>query len=604
MTATLLRLPSGAVVDGWRVSGELGNGGFAVVYLVEKNGKQCALKIARHREASGDYKQTHARMLRELTALLLLDHPNIIGHRGYGYAESGNAYIALDYVEGWTLAEWKERKHPTVRELMRVFEKLCAALSYMHGRGVLHRDLKLSNVLVRKSDGEPIIIDFSCATYTLADELTDGGLPPGTDRFRAPEQFQFLREHRNEQRARYDFKVADEIFAVGAMVYELLTDPRPTGFNGRFSLNSPVATPPAARAVNARVPEALSDLVEDLLSRDPKRRPADTETLRRELAELLASPGDDYDVPAHAPSEQRQVEPVDRASPTGMAPPPHASPHTRHVSLRPGSHRGGRRLAVVVAGIALAAAVAYGFRPGAWPPHAPPAVATPPSSGASRSAPSSLSAPGMSPAGGTPVSTPDPAVTAALKEGSPVKTPPLEATTPGRTSRRQKRPLGAVECSSLSLVAALAAGCPGSQIRPESFTCPAGAERAMREELHWEVGESFLVIPDDRYTTSDAPWITAGAAVVAVVPKGAVDPRQVQVAPPGTRFHGTAYYLSDKMGRTEGPAVVIRYDRAKLPGQEEQPVCFVVEIPSKGFKDGRVKAQQNIIRGDVVDRWP
>ena len=75
---TLLRLPSGLFIDGWHVLKELGNGGFAVVYLAEKNGKRCALKVARHRQASGDEKQTHARSKRELTVLSMLEHPNIV----------------------------------------------------------------------------------------------------------------------------------------------------------------------------------------------------------------------------------------------------------------------------------------------------------------------------------------------------------------------------------------------------------------------------------------------------------------------------------------------------------------------------------------------
>ncbi|KFE67275.1 serine/threonine protein kinase [Hyalangium minutum] len=310
MIARLIRLPWGAVIDGWHVLKELGDGGFAVVYLAEKNGQRRAIKVARHRDASGDDKQTHARLKRELTVLSMLDHPNIVELCGHGYAEAGNFYLALEYVDGWTLGEWKERKHPTFHEILSVFVKIAEALLYMHSRGILHRDLKLANVVIRKSDGKPIIIDFSCATYTQAADLTESGLPPGTDRFRAPEQFKFLREHRDEHRARYAFQVADEIFAVGAMLYELLTDPRPTEARARETLNNPFDPPAPARDLNARVPEALSDLVESILSRDPNLRPVDTEALRRELAELEADPGADYQAPAHPPSEQRQPQPV------------------------------------------------------------------------------------------------------------------------------------------------------------------------------------------------------------------------------------------------------------------------------------------------------
>ncbi|WP_208752513.1 serine/threonine protein kinase, partial [Corallococcus carmarthensis] len=349
MNATLLHAPPGSRIDGWQVTKALGDGGFAFVFLGEKNGRHRAIKVAQHRESSGDPKQTHARTLRELTALLMLDHPNIVRPQGYGLAESGNLYLALDYVDGWTLAEWAERKHPTVREVLGVFEKLAGALSYMHGRGILHRDLKLSNVLIRKSDGEPVIIDFSCASYTLAEDLTGGGLPPGTDRYRAPEQFQFLREHKDEHRARYAFQVADEIFAVGVMLHELLTDPRPTEFRPRFDLNSLSLPPPSPRLANARVPAALSDLVENLLARDPRRRPVDTEALRRELADLRAERSAEYDVPAHPPAEQRHGGPT----PAALAIPSTPQSLKRHAAMMERPLRTGRWLAGIICIVAL-----------------------------------------------------------------------------------------------------------------------------------------------------------------------------------------------------------------------------------------------------------
>ncbi|KFE69585.1 serine/threonine protein kinase [Hyalangium minutum] len=292
MTGPVVGLPPGAVFDGFKVIKPLGDGGFAFVYLVERNGKLYALKLARHRETSGDDKRTHARTLRELEILLLLrGHPNIVQPCGYGYLpdkESGNVYLVLDYVDGWTLAEWMERKHPTVNEVLSVFVKIAAALAYMHSRGVLHRDLKPANVLIRKSDGEPIIIDLGSASHTLAEDLTEEGLPPGTDRFRAPEQFKFLREHKEEHRARYAFQVSDEIFAYGVMLYDLLTDPRPTEVRPRESINSAIRTPQAVHKLNPRVPVAVSNWVQSLLARAPGKRPVDTEALRREAAELAA----------------------------------------------------------------------------------------------------------------------------------------------------------------------------------------------------------------------------------------------------------------------------------------------------------------------------
>ncbi|GHG63119.1 serine/threonine-protein kinase [Comamonas sp. JC664] len=601
MNATLLHVPPGSLIDGWQVSKPLGDGGFAFVFLGEKNGRHRAIKVAQHRESSGDLKQTHARTLRELTALLMLDHPHIVRPQGHGLAESGNLYLALDYVDGWTLAEWVERKHPTVREIVAVFEKLAGALSYMHGRGILHRDLKLSNVLIRKSDGEPVIIDFSCATYTLAEHLTDGGLPPGTDRYRAPEQFKFLREHKDEHRARYAFQVADEIFSVGVMLHELLTDPRPTEFRPRFDLNSPALRPPPPRLVNGRVPAALSDLVEILLARDPRTRPVDTEALRRELADLRAERSAEYDVPAHPPAEQRHGGPT----PAALTMPSTPQPLERHGALMERPLRAGRWLAGIVCLVALVMAAALwrssGSVPGG-PAESREAVAPRPPPATTHSATPQISPPAMTPASPSSVTVPGPAIAAASKEGFALKTPASEATPAGRAPRLPKKSVAAVQCASLSLVAALTAGCPGAQIRPEAFTCPAGAEEAMREQLHWKEGDMFSLHLDDRQEQFANVWFTAGAEVVGVAPK-VNNRRQREVVPAGTRFYGKAYYLSDRMGRADGPALVIRYDRVKLPGQEEYPICFVHEGTVEAFKDGRVQASNRGL-GTVVDRWP
>ncbi|CAM4139737.1 non-specific serine/threonine protein kinase [Corallococcus exiguus] len=496
MSAPLLHVPPGSLIDGWQVAKALGDGGFAFVFLGEKNGRHRAIKMAQHRESSGDLKQTHARTLRELTALLMLDHPNIVRPQGHGLAESGNLYLALDYVDGWTLAEWAERKHPTVREILAVFEKISGALSYMHGRGILHRDLKLSNVLIRKSDGEPVIIDFSCATYTLAEDLTDGGLPPGTDRYRAPEQFKFLREHKDEHRARYAFQVSDEIFAVGVMLHELLTDPRPTEFRPRFDLNSLALPPPPPRLMNARVPAELSDLVECILARDPKKRPVDTEALRRELADLRDSRSAEYDVPAHEPAEQRHGGPA----PAALVMPSTQQSLKRHVALTERPRRSGRWLAGIVCIVALVMASVL-WRSSRSVPGGPAEsrdAAAPRSPTTAHSAPPTTAPPTMTPAAPSSVTVPGPAIAIAPKEGSALKTPAPEASPPGRAPRLSKKSVAAVECASLSLVAALAAGCPGAQIRPEAFTCPAGAQEAMREQLHWEDGDIFSLTIDER----------------------------------------------------------------------------------------------------------
>ncbi|WP_224364438.1 serine/threonine protein kinase [Hyalangium versicolor] len=597
---TLLRLPSGSVIDGWHVLRELGNGGFAVVYLTQKDGQLRALKVARHRDASGDERQTHARAMRELTALLLLmepGHPNIIKALGYGYAEAGNVYVALEYVDGWTLGEWLEKKHPTFHEVLRVFVKLASALTYMHRKGILHRDLKLVNVLIRKSDGEPIIIDFTCATYTQAADLTESGLPPGTDRFRAPEQFTFLREHRDEHRARYAFQVADEIFAFGAMLYELLTDPRPTEARPRETLNSPLDPPAPARSLNARVPAALSDLVESLLSRDPERRPVDTEVLERELAELVAHPGADYMAPAHPPSEQRQPElPAGR----GQA---GRKPSSSKLRAWPGkvfarvSHSGKVLAAGAAAAAVLTAVVALWDHPHAVePPATPIAAGTPSASGVD---PSVAPAPDMSPLAPAPVVGTLPTPAPVPEEGSTVKTQPPEDP---KQSRRQKASPGSDLRKVVPIACALATGCTGAQVRPEPFTCPEGAV-ATRKRLRWGESQRFSVVLDDRYGDWGDHWYRAGDTVVGVVPDG-LDPTQAKKISSGTRFLGGKVYISPEKRESGRPGrIFVKYERVKLPQQDELPVCFIVATEADELKDGAARAPNEAV-GYVVDWWP
>jgi predicted Ser/Thr protein kinase len=613
MSGLMVGLPPGAVIDGFKVIKPLGDGGFAFVYLVEKNGKRYALKLARRREASGDDKRTHARTLRELGILVLFaDHPNIIHTCGHGYApdkETGNLYLVLDYVDGWTLGEWMERKHPTVHEVLRVIVKIAAALAYIHSRGVLHRDLKWANVIISKSDGEPIIIDLGCASHALAEDLTEEGLPPGTDRSRAPRQFQFLREHKEELRARYAFQVSDEIFAFGVMLYDLLTDPRPTEDRAREPLNSNLRSPPPVHELNPRVPVAVSDWVESLLARDPSKRPVDTEALRREAAELAADTSAEYMVTVHLPSEQRQPAPSEAGEPV-----------TREKTRkRPGAAlralaRRLRSRKVAVGGGLVAAGLAVALALSLWPGDVP----------APASAPSLLAAPVPLTAGprapmegAAAMSTPAPARAAdrgpaasadTQKEGSTVTTHKPEAPKQSRTLRAQKQPPSAAVCKTLAFFAAAAAGCTGIPIRPEPFECPSRVQKLMAAQ-GWEAGDRYYVALDDRFDRdSDDVIFRPGAQVVSVVPESGLPLETREKVPPGTKFWGRVYVDpqdEERKERGQPAGVFVKYERAKLPGQEEMPVCLIGDA---GFvfsldKDGAAKAT-NVGYVEVRPRYP
>jgi len=586
MSGLMVGLSPGAMIDGFKVIEPLGDGGFGLVYLVEKNGKRYALKLARHREASGDEKRTHARTKRELGILLLFaDHPNIIHECGHGYApdkETGNLYLVLDYVDGWTLGEWMERKHPTVHEVLCVIVKIAAALAYIHSRGVLHRDLKWANVIIRKSDGEPIIIDLGSASHALAEDLTEEGLPPGTDRFRAPEQFTFLREHKEELRARYAFQVSDEIFAFGVMLYDLLTDPRPTEDRAREPVNNRRRSPTPVHELNPRVPVAVSDWVQSLLARDPSKRPVDTEALRREAAELAGATSAEYMVTVHLPSEQRQPAPSEAGEPATLE----KTQKRRWGALRALAGRLRSRKVAAGGGLVaacLAGALALLLWPGdallPAPAFAPTGLLTAPvpltagpmallESAAAMSTPAPARAVDRGPA----------ANAGTQKEGLTVTTQKPEAPKQTRSPRAEKQPPSAAVCRTLAFLAAVAAGCTGVPIRPEPFECPERTRKVMSAQ-GWEAGYRFQVALDDRFDRdSDEVIFRPGAEVVALVPDTGLTREQRQKAPPGTKLWGRVYVDPQDEGAkmaNDPAAVLVKYERAKLPGKEEIPVCII-----------------------------
>jgi eukaryotic-like serine/threonine-protein kinase len=607
-----VELEPGTLVDGWQIIRALRTGGFGAVHHAEQQGKPFAIKVALHREQSGDTGRTHARALREVAILLTMAHPHIIKPRGFGYLPDGRVYCVLEYVDGWTLGDWLERTHPTFQEITRVFAKIAGAIAYMHGRGVLHRDLKLSNVMIRKN-GEPVIIDLGCATSANAEELTTTPLPPGTERYRAPEAQEFFYKQGRKRGARYAFKVTDELFAVGVMLHELLTDPLPTKDKARNALADSTLDLPPPREVNPRVPQALSALVEGLVARAPALRPESFEALRRELAELADHPGPEYAAQAHPPSLQRT--PSEGGQAAGLAARGGegwrnvlalADRHASRVSgrLQPralagmvAASRQYWRKPLALAGMVAAVVLAAGAA--AWLARERPAPALPTAAPAGplpsvKSAPASAS-----------VQDSAPAVSATVpKEGSPVKPKPPDALKSPRATRATKAAPAPTDpgfpawCKALPVAVAMATnGCASIRIKAEPFECSSGAVESM-ERLGWEIGERFAFQLDEKCTLRSSCDFTLGGPVTSIVPEGT---RGQPKAPSGTLFYGRLYVTAEKDGAPD--AIRAIYDHVELPGKGRVPVCVVSGEHQVGaFKDGTVSVG-NFSNGRPVRRW-
>ena len=200
---------------------EIGRGGVAVVHEAEdpELKRRVALKVLKENESTA---KVIARLHREAAIVAQLSHPNIVAIHEVAMARDAMGqsvhFIAMDYVEGTTLAHVLAAKRTPLPELLRMLEDVTRAVSYAHGKGVIHRDLKPSNVLVDRG-GRVVLTDFGVAhTEMFGTKLTREQAVIGTPQYMAPEQVQ---GKVSEVDGRTD------VYALGVMLYEMLTGKMP-----------------------------------------------------------------------------------------------------------------------------------------------------------------------------------------------------------------------------------------------------------------------------------------------------------------------------------------------------------------------------------------
>ena len=266
----------GATIAGkYRVKRRLGYGGMGSVYKAENLaiGRTVAIKLLHHHLA--DDGVTLARFQREARATASVGHPHVVEILDMGVEPSGIPFIVMEYVRGKSLAKLLETKGalPPARAAA-IAGQILDALSALHETGVVHRDLKPENVLLTARHGNRDYVklfDFGVATYMEgvhdaihAQDLTPSGRTMGTPYYSSPEQL--------EGSGGRDPRV--DIYAVGVLVYEMLTGRRPFASKSFPDLVREIlegdVTP--MRAFVRDVPEGLESIVRRALARDPGRR--------------------------------------------------------------------------------------------------------------------------------------------------------------------------------------------------------------------------------------------------------------------------------------------------------------------------------------------
>ncbi|HSK01816.1 MAG TPA: serine/threonine-protein kinase [Kofleriaceae bacterium] len=261
----------------------LGQGGMSVVFKGRHNltNQEVALKILPPELAA--HSQVKSRFLEEAKALAALDHPNIVHLYNFGQ-ENGSFVLAMQLVQGRT---WERLILENERLDWAASCKICVdvlrALEYAHGRGIVHRDMKPSNVLVRAQDGSATVMDFGIAKMTTSTRLTATGQTMGTVRYMSPEQ---VRGHEVDLRT--------DIYSLGATLYESLTGETPFDGNTHFEIMSKhlseVPRRPSTRGVE------LPLAVEDALMRCLAKRADDRFESAREVRKLLEGVLKDHDL--------------------------------------------------------------------------------------------------------------------------------------------------------------------------------------------------------------------------------------------------------------------------------------------------------------------
>jgi len=293
-------------------------GGIGEVHVArdEQFDRQVAVKIIQKWQMDSD--EDRRRFAREVEITGRLEHPGVVPVYAAGRCDDGRPYYAMKFLEGQTLREAIREVHRNggpggeneveFRRLLGRFVQVCETIAYAHHRGVLHRDVKPTNVVLGRH-GETVVIDWGLAKQVgepgdpatrsvgdVDDDLTSIGMFIGTPWFMAPEQFVGDRERQGP---------ASDIYSLGVTLYVLLTDTGPfRDYQGLIDLQDRVLRGdfPRPAQVEPRTPGPLEAICLKAMAVDPEARYPSATALAREIEHWLA----DEPVAAH------REGPVDR----------------------------------------------------------------------------------------------------------------------------------------------------------------------------------------------------------------------------------------------------------------------------------------------------
>jgi serine/threonine protein kinase len=295
----------------------LGDGGMAEVWLGRNQhiGTPVAIKFLNAQFASRP--DIEARFLNEGKRQGALDHPNIVKVFGFEYVGS-QSFLILQYIEGEPLDVRLQRGPLSKEEALRVSTGVLNALQFAHTNGVVHRDVKPSNILLDRG-GHPYLGDFGIVLAVNDARMTTTGTSMGTPHYMSPEQI--ARPIEVDQRA--------DIYSFGCVLFEMLTgrvpfDPPASQGNTDFNVKLAhlQSAPPAPRSYNPAIPPAVEGVVQRCLAKEPGQRYATCAELREALVRAMSGTVIELPLPGPVPGPLPDPVPGPVPGPTPDPVPP------------------------------------------------------------------------------------------------------------------------------------------------------------------------------------------------------------------------------------------------------------------------------------------
>ncbi|WP_375755622.1 serine/threonine protein kinase [Corallococcus exercitus] len=546
-------LAPGNQVGPWRILELLGGGGGGRLFKVEREehpGQPFTLKVALRPAGQHEREEENAdgRVSREAAIHMAYDTGLKVHALDHWLGPSGYLYFVTDYVEGETFTEWCWRVKPTAARLLDVFTEVVRLVGKLHRRQLWHRDLKGSNILIRKQDGQPVLIDFGVARQPGMATLTVG-VPPTSPHLLPPESLAFLSEGSWKEGAAFEPGPAGDLYALGALLYEALTDGYafdPQLPYDKLVLAIATKAPSPPHVLNPRVPRVLGDIALRLLAKRPEDRYAGTEALLQALWDAAKEkkkpewqsslePPLPEEVGTSETSVQRDAE-HSKAPIAAAEDAPQDDAQSRPAVPPPGWSRGRAVAWALCSALAVFLALWLALS----------MLAPPFEKGSSFVPPSTVSA---------------------------LRHLPLS------------RHVAALVCATAGLA------CPSVPMRPDSgVLCPEASTQAMFQRLKIRKELNAVVDINQPGDQSQLGTYQEGPVVGRIVAYAWTDP----ALPDGTLLYGRLW--ADPGVYDQGKeAAIVRYTEARLPDGSSYPVCIVL-----GGPDGRVPKQPGSKTGSAV----